>query len=267
MPRANSQRFNKNKKRKISKFKNKGSRRRSFVTRNVGYYMPDRLRVRQRVSHLMEPLTMTSGLFYFLCYGNSAFNPGAGNFTLQPIDYQQYMGFYYKYRVLGSSINIKVINITSGAINGMWFALYPSVNSDSGITSYDKAAVQKYSKVSFMGNSVGLSILTLSNSMTSSKIFGANVYNDESYSGDFSNNPDYKWYWVLTGSGVFDDPNYPTFQMEVTISLDVMYYARQSGSLTDAIVLKDENLHTNLIPLKSNSNFNLIDNVVIKSQI
>lgn len=216
------------------------------MTRNLGYYMPDRIKVRQRVVHLMEPTTMTSGSFYYLLYGNSVYNPGAGNFTLQPIDYQNYMGFYYKYRVIHSTVNIKLINISSGAINGMWFALYPSVNSDSGITSYDKAAVQKYVKTKFVGNSIGLSLLKLTNSMSSSKIFGANVFNDESYSGDFSNNPDYKWYWILTGSGVFDDPNYPTFQFEVSMTMTTIYYARQSGVLTDAMTLDNDISHTDL---------------------
>jgi len=201
MPRG---RFNKRKTRRNRKGKGRGQNFKRVNVRST--IVPDRTQVMLKVSSLVT-FQFVSSSFYATYKGNDLVDPGNGTWVNQPAGFIDWMQFYKYFRVLRSTISFQMVNDGDNARNrGIWVCIYPTFSSDSSLLSggYINAKAQSYAKGKFVGSPTGDDKATVSNSMTTSKYFGYNVYNDTEFLGLIDTPPGKQWYWGIACSGLSD---------------------------------------------------------------
>jgi len=201
MPRKFRGRKNKNKNRKIRR---RGAKFNKINLRST--IVPDRTQVMLKVSSLVT-FTFVSSSFYATYKGNDMVDPGNGTWVNQPAGFIDWMQFYNYFRVTSSRIKFQVVNDGDNVRNrGVWICIYPTLYSDSSLISggYINAMAQSYAKGKFIGAPTGDDKTTVSNSMSTSKYFGYNVYNDTDFLGKVDTPPNKQWYWGIACSGLSD---------------------------------------------------------------
>jgi len=194
--------------RKLRRNKQRKGRRRGAMNKiNIrSTIVPDRTQVMLKVSSLVT-FTFLSNSFYATYKGNDLVNPGNGTWVNQPAGFIDWMQFYKYFRVIRSHIKFQVINDGDNARNrGIWVCIYPTLYSDSSLISggYINAMAQSYAKGKFIGSPTGQDKTTVSNSMSTTKYIGYNVYNDTDFLGTLTTPPTNQWYWGIACSGLSD---------------------------------------------------------------
>jgi hypothetical protein len=174
--------------------------------------------------------------------GNSVYDPdytGAGH---QPLYFDQYMGIYERYRVLGAKIVVKVVNNSAGSSA---IAVLHADTDPLAVVSFYPISEQPHTKISrFIPVSARLPV-SIGMRKSSCEIMGlsnAQIWDDD-YSGTVSGNPAKMWYfniYVQTSDFVQNIQA----QAEVTIHYDVVFsdriYAKESLSiLSDVSASRD----------------------------
>jgi hypothetical protein len=141
-----------------------------------------------------------------------------------PLGFPEWAHFYNSYRVLSSRANVDIIN--TGDVPCVT-TLFPS-NTDPGASpsanQVTASKMQAYA-VSRTGPLIGGPVLTLSNQMSTQKIFGNRmVLTDDNFAALVNTVPVNNWYWVLTFYclAVSPKPIIANFEMEI----DIEFYDR-----------------------------------------
>jgi len=144
------------------------------------------------------PYTGAGELFFS---GNSIFDPGIGISAGQnPVGYVQWENFYSKYRVLSSSVSMRVM-AADASDTAAYVTIFPC-NNNTGVANAIDAQGQPYVKKGYYNIQSGMSKANLGNHMKTSKIFGQkSILNDDDYAAPFGSVPANEWYWIFN---VFD---------------------------------------------------------------
>jgi hypothetical protein len=197
--------------------------------------VPDRTEVMMKVSSLVT-FTFSSLSFYATYKGNDLVNPGNGTWVNQPAGFIDWMLFYTYFRVIRAGIKLQMINDGDNVRNrGIWVCIYPTFASDSSLIAggYINAMAQSYARGKFIGAPTGQDKATVSNSMSTSKIFGYNCYNDTEFLGKVDTPPALEWYWGIACSGLSDGgTEFPILTAVVTLYYTVQLLERKPLTMT-----------------------------------
>lgn len=237
--------FSKNRKNNNSNKTRKSSKRnvrnrRNFSQRNnsilcLPKIVPDKIRVHLTVAALQSYVFSANDLAVHYS-GNSVYNPGLGAFNIQPAGFIDWMHFYQKFRVYSSTAKFQMVNASAdalGKIYGVWMALYPSRQSTEQSDGFENAANQAYARSKFVGSNTGVDKATLVNSMTTSRLFGVRISQEEDFSGLVDANPTNQWYWQLAMTGPdIEATEYPIVAGYLTLTYYVEFYERKPIAFT-----------------------------------
>jgi len=237
--------FSKNRKNKNSNKTRKSSYRNVRNRRNfrqnynsilsLPKIVPDKIRLHLTVAALQSYVFSTNNLTVHYS-GNSVYNPGLGAFNIQPAGFIDWMNFYQKFRVYSSSAKFQMVNASAdalGKIYGVWMALYPSRTSTEQSDGFENAANQAYARSKFVGSNTGVDKATLVNSMTTSRLYGVRIGQEEDFSGLVDTNPTNQWFWQLAMTGPdVDDVEFPVVAGYLTLTYFVEFYERKPIAYT-----------------------------------
>lgn len=216
--------------------------------------VPDRTEVMIKVSSLVTfPFTSTS--FYATYKGNDLVNPGNGTWVNQPAGFIDWMSYYKYFRVIKSGIRMQMINDGDDPRNrGIWVCIYPTFVSDSSLVAggYVNAMTQAYAKGRFIGSPTGQDKAICTNSISTSKFFGYNVYNDTDFLGIIDTPPNKQWYWGIACSGLSDGgTEFAILTAVVTIYYEVQFLERVPITMTFPGLTLEESLAAMERPFKA----------------
>jgi hypothetical protein len=149
--------------------------------------------------------------------GNSIFDPGVGiSSGLNPVGYVFWNNAYYKYRVLSSTI----VGQFSAAVSddtGAYVVIFPS-NVVTGVASLWDAEGQPYSRKGFFNPLSGNSKAIVRNHMSTAKLYGQRILEDDRFAALFSTVPANEWFWSIN----FFDPS-ATASNGVSYNIKMVY--------------------------------------------
>lgn len=137
-----------------------------------------------RANDLFDPLAATSGI--------------TGMLNQQPQYVDTWKLMYSKYRVLGSTLNVRLVNAPTNAM-GIFFEASPEdalVTSSSAV----QASVARFAAPRFFPNGPSTPALTVNKTMTTAQINGIHtneVLSDPNYQAVFTATPADPWYWQM----------------------------------------------------------------------
>lgn len=180
--------------------------------------VPDRMFVKMKYSEIvaLSPGT-TNGSYMFS--GNSIFDPNVTAVGTQPTGYDQWSGFYSKYRVRASKIKIRS---SSGSSVPVTFSLVPT-NSSVAITGYNESIRLPRAKSCMLGVS-GNTVSYCKNYAKSKVIMGENLMDDNS-AASFGSNPVNRWYWIVWAQSI-DNLSHIVVYFEFEVTYYVELYNR-----------------------------------------
>lgn len=185
-----------------------------------------KLKYNQRVVLTCTTGTMGTNVFR----GNSLYDPDLTGIGQQPNGYDQLSGLYQKVRVTGSKV--KVRNISQGSTNATSqydLVLVPLVEAPSWSTIED-AISTPYSRSIMVGNS-NTEPKVISNFISTKKIFGEKVVDDDDFAHDSASNPADQFYWYLSGQAI-DRSSTVSVICEVSITYYCTFFQRQALNLS-----------------------------------
>lgn len=173
-------------------------------------------------------LTIAPGatLGSYVFRGNSLFDPDYTGTGHQPRYYDQLTAVYGRYKVLGSSITVEMINTSGGGGSGAVFAVTPNTEIIT-FTSWQTAAELPQSRVSDIVPIGSVYPFKIDHRVTTTQICGLLPYqvNDEDWSATIGSNPLHIWYWNINVAAVNSAVNV-TVQVRVRITYDAVMYDR-----------------------------------------
>lgn len=158
--------------------------------------------------------------------GNGPYDPDVTGTGSQPVGFDQMTTFYGRYYVIGSRINIRLVNEGTASLQ---ICLVPSPNSTS--YSYDQSIIQPYSKRSQADGTTkgGRSYTNLVNTMAT--LLVRQTPWDSDLSSTPTANPGLQWYWSITLQSA-DQASAISCSMQVSIYYDVIFYNPQYVALS-----------------------------------
>lgn len=196
--------------RRVHRKKRGGRRRqRTNIRRLPGIVIPDRLQVKLPYTQRITLTTAgTPGVATdYVFRGNSPYDPDYTGVGLQPLGFDQWNSFYYRYTCTGSTIKVKFITVGSTPLaSSAEVGVYPS-NSTTGaainIRGLDVLKAQPYSWWQVYGP--GMALPTCKRYMGSAKLFGEPALAmtmEDDYSAPFTASPNNIWYWQIAAIAV-----------------------------------------------------------------
>lgn len=175
-------------------------RRRHAVlsVRRMPSLLPDRLRVPLVVSEEVALTSSSGSLAYRQLTGNDAYDPDpVFGSSLEPAMFQEYAAMYGQQVCRGSSFEVQWNEVlTSNLYLGIAWALVPTPNALSGLTSVAQARELKYARSGISTQYRGTNRLRAY--MSTAKIFGQRpsvITTESDYQSTVASSPVDKWYW------------------------------------------------------------------------
>lgn len=173
--------------------------------------VPDVLRTKLKYcdQYLIQSATFAFGAQ--IMSGNSVYDPDVSGVGHQPMGYDQWSQFYKKYRVYASSIRVQFYSDQTAAagLTNVW--ILPTPEEPSAVT-YGIASLSEnpYAKTGALVPYVGKGTVLLKNYMTTNKMYGEKLINENEYEGLTGNlgtgsDPINKWFWSVGGETVTGD--------------------------------------------------------------
>lgn len=160
-----------------------------------GTIMPDTayvsLRYQEQLVH--KPVEVDELISF---YGNALFDPDLTAGSGQPAGFPQWMGFFFKYQVVYSKIQVTVTNFID---QPMRISVQPKFTTGGSTIN---SGEQRYNRQMTIGVPENAqSTRTMTNSMNTRKLFGSSVA-EQSYEGTISTNPTTTWVWSIRASAI-----------------------------------------------------------------
>lgn len=211
-PRRQTKRRNRNKRRNFARPRNFQIARETFMS-------ADSTDVRLRYA---EYVTRAPAAIFdeYVFTGNGPFDPNSTGTGGQPVAYDQWSSQYSRQRTISSVIKVEFTS-ESTSVGGVYFSIFPSTTS-GGATSLQDAVCQKYSVYKNCGNDGSHNIVTLRNKMTTTKMWGQPIMQDDLFGSTVSALPNNLWYWIINAYST----NNVVYSMLVTITYHIRFYRR-----------------------------------------
>jgi len=174
--------------------------------------------------------TTTPGTFFDNYRGNSIYDPryNVGGTSAQMLSW--YGQTYDKYVVLGAKIRITFINDTDSSARTVGVVAYTNSSNLSQSADANQLLTQPYCRWRLLGpTQSSRSVTTVNMYMSTQKIFGKKIVDQEEYSAAILGSPanDYTWYFALFGTNSLgSDPFQITYQTAITYY--VKFYDRNN---------------------------------------
>ncbi len=206
--------------------------------------LPDNTRVRLHYEDMFN-LAPAAAYATHTFRGNSVYDPDYTATGHQPRYFDHYSSVYERYKVLGSSIRVDLIN--GSATSGVVYTLCPLTDPISPNTLDDVSELPR-TKISEIVPIASRLNRQLSHSMRTTVILGLprNTIADQDFSALITNNPNSIWYWNLSVFSVDNTTNVGV-SVRVSIVFDVIFYDRKETPVSYRILSpekhKKEKLH------------------------
>lgn len=165
--------------------------------------------------------------------GNAPYDPNVTGVGGQPQGFDQWNGFYTKYRVKASKIKLIFVEGGAGAGALRQYSVMPvTAAQQTTITSQNPLVVsmQPKSRTTFSNVNVGAGAITQLRHYAKSKdIFGVSsaTIQDEEYAALFTANPLSQWNWVIVNRAL-DNSSGPTVYVQVQLTYYLEVFSRIS---------------------------------------
>jgi hypothetical protein len=212
--------------------------------------VPDSIRTKLVYHDQITISGVTAGLHVFR--GNSIYDPDFTSTGHQPLYTDYYDETYTKYKVLGSTITVELVNWTSA--DSPFLIVLPlteAISSLSGVSFYELSELPRARMTNYQAPS-GRIPIKIKYNMRTAVILGLmdGAIKDEDYSATFTNNPASIWYWNLAlycASG-----NNMLQYLKVSIVYDVLVYDRKEIPVSyKNITFTSEDEHKNKLSKES----------------
>lgn len=164
---------------------------------------PDRLMCKMRYDATLYRSIGAGVTDKYQMSGNSVFKPDVTGGALQPPFFDDLIGIYSSFRVLGSKITIRFLNNKSGS--ALQVALCPT-RIDTTPTSIDDLANYRHGQTRFVSAGGDPKLLKYYiNTATIQGISRNAVMSQATYVGDATTGPSKEWFWhiaAIDGSGL-----------------------------------------------------------------
>lgn len=188
-----------------------------WVRRSIG--SPDTAFVKLQFSDVPRTFNSTGpGIFYDTYQGNSVYDPrvAVGGSSAQMLSF--YTLIYQKYCVLGAKIKVQFLSGSAAATRTVGFLPYPGGSTISSGLTANQLLTQPYCRWKLLGPvSSSRSVTTMTQYMSSKKIFGKDIVNLEEYASVTNTNPALGWYWQVFSEGTDTAVNNVTYQVSMTL--------------------------------------------------
>lgn len=187
--------------------------------------VPDSVRTKLVYHDQVTISGVSAGLHVFR--GNSIYDPDFTSTGHQPLYTDYYDETYSKYKVLGSTITVELVNWTSA--DSPYLIVLPlteAISSLSGVSFYELSELPRARMTNYQAPS-GRVPIKIKYNMKTSVILGLmdGAIKDEDYSATFTNNPGSIWYWNL--ALYCAAANNMVQYMKISIVYDVLIYERK----------------------------------------
>lgn len=215
---------NRNRKQKSRQLRNRSSNQQNMLDmfnsrpqfKRIQWPMPNMFRTTLKYyQQIPYSAISTPQVYYFR--GNSIYDPDYTGTGAQPVGFDQLSVFYSRYNVVGSRIEIKIINESTPALQVITTP-YPSVD----VTTYDQAYLLPYTRRAIADGITrgGRSIATLAH-QAQSTIVRQQPWNIN-YTSATSTNPSLQWFWLIAMQTA-DQATSITCELQITILYDVIF--------------------------------------------
>lgn len=189
--------------------------------------VPDRTLVKLKYVVNYNTNTAAATFMYVVLRGNGPFDPEQAAGGLQPTGYDQWSVFYARQRTHASSVSVKGTVGSTGSAAVVALTPSPIVGvSDTATTELARPYV--HSKV--VGQLNSNNGFSLFHRMTTQKIMGTSVTQDDLFSSTIGANPSQQWYWNFLIESVGGAIVALAWQAVFTITYDVEFYDRNDLS-------------------------------------
>lgn len=224
MPRK---RFNK-KKRFVKKRNTRNTRKRNYskalITHVKGQGISDMMYVKLKY---VEQIKISGGVapyFQYIFRGNSLFDPNLTGTGHQPMYFDQYAALYSRYRVIGSAIQLDVVNISGDS--ALFYVCEPNT---------DQSTIVDISTLYEQARSGAPKIIPIAQRITSrmkkyastKKVCGLTRTQlfDDTFAASTVSNPSNTWFWNILFASV-DGVTVPAGQLIVKITYYCQFFDR-----------------------------------------
>ncbi len=176
--------------------------------------VPDRLRTKMVYTTSLQ-LSQAAGILQTHVYrGNSTYDPDHTGVGGQPMGRDQLVTLYGQYKVYASKIIVNFANATTGQqfVN---CAVTPAKGSGP-LVSMEEMQEGNYGRSGYITEQQDKK--TISNFMSTKKIYGVRQINDFEYASGSANNPVSEWFWHVGCNGQNGD------NMTVNMRVKLIYY-------------------------------------------
>lgn len=177
--------------------------------------VPDRTRVKLAYTTFLNITGSPSHEWIFR--GNGPSDPDSTGTGGAPTGYDQWVQFYSRNRTYASTIIVEAINQGSlSAATGL-VTVVPLLNLTT--TTYDVVTTLPYNKSKMIGPYTGPGRIYIKNYMSTKKMYGQRVSEDDAFSSLATTTPSRQWYWKVQ-CDAFD----PTSNIALDVKVTVIYY-------------------------------------------
>jgi hypothetical protein len=176
-------------------------------------------------------ITTTTTLGEIFVAANNPNDPGLSLSALQPVWYDQIQAFYNRYRVWGSSIQVRCNNTTASVPYEL--VVFPT-RLATGVTAIFDAVGQPHAKYRQGSGSAGNDMTTINHYMSSAKLFGTPTGTSNDFAGSANANPSLLWYWAICVQA-FDATTSVTVADEVRLTLDIELFDKTTVDMSTLI--------------------------------
>ncbi len=181
--------------------------------------LPDQMYVKLRY---VESISKSGLNWSHVLTLNGLYDPNISGSGHQPMGFDQWISFYARYEVLGSSMNATVLNDTSVSFRA---SLYPSTSSTP--LSAGDAREQPYALTRYVGHAAGGNgMVIFKKYMSMRKLEGRNT-DSVNYTGNSAANPTDTNYWILNAAAL-DGVSMTTAFLDINLVYYVKFYDRHS---------------------------------------
>lgn len=218
-----------NYKRKRNYYRNKRHNRRNYknkalITQVKGQGISDMMYVKLIYAEQIPINPSVVSYFPYVFRGNSLFDPNLTGTGHQPLYFDQYSAIYSKYRVLGSSVKLDVIN--NGAVSAMFYVCEPNTDQSSIV---DLAALYEQArsgapKIVPIAARVSSRMKKYASTRKVCGLTKSQLY-DDTFAAGISSSPSNTWYWNLLFGSV-DNSSVPSGYFVIKMTFYVQFFDR-----------------------------------------
>lgn len=191
--------------------------------------VPDRLFVKLKYQERISLSNTTGALSSYLFSGNSIYDPNHTGTGAQPAGFDQWAAFYNRYTVRGSKMSVQFANVQTTNAAAAVENVLVAVNDTTGYTDLDAASANPYMRRTLYTPTNGFPVLK--SFMSTKKIVGQRMVDDDTYGSAVTTSPVDQWYWQILSLPV-DRLSSLTQYAYVTIVYYVEFHDRKQLNLS-----------------------------------